>query len=509
MIETSSMSAAKTCLLWALAANCGLTVSVVQAQDQATFKTGTRLVEVQVVVRDKNGPVRDLTKDDFAVFDCKQANRDSRDPLALNTSCKGKRQVIQVFSRSIATAAAAGPSEMLPPGAVSNRHTSAVSGSATALLLDQLNAGFDNKGYERSQVAKLLQSLPPDEQVTVYSLGKRLHVLQGVTDPEKLIQAVTNLDDGYDLGVPGYVRDEITQDALEQIVRHLSGVRGRKNLIWVGGSGCSGTPASQERIMLLREANVSMYLVAIRTLVTGVSMNSRRGGTRFPMPDTLGRQKAIGDCAASTGGTGFGDASDVLPAVRRAEEDSASVYTLGFYPSESDLDGNPHELTVTVPRKISGSPGFEMHYRKEYLATPQVPVPPNGDLQAGLSEVLDSPIEASRIGLTAELKADHVDINVAFADIALQRQGDRWVGSFQIAMRNEVTASSGSIAVTNPVIRRVRLSLSDSEREAAARSSGYIVSLSLGAGSKDGRLGIAVVDSGTGAAGSLHLSLRQ
>ncbi len=33
------------------------------------FRSGTRLVEVEVVVRDKNGPVKGLTKDDFTLLD--------------------------------------------------------------------------------------------------------------------------------------------------------------------------------------------------------------------------------------------------------------------------------------------------------------------------------------------------------------------------------------------------------------------------------------------------------
>src|SRR5580658_545117 len=39
------------------------------AQPSATFKVGTKLVEVDVVARDKRGPATGLTKDDFTLLD--------------------------------------------------------------------------------------------------------------------------------------------------------------------------------------------------------------------------------------------------------------------------------------------------------------------------------------------------------------------------------------------------------------------------------------------------------
>src|ERR1700733_1957948 len=72
------------------------------AQDQPVIRVGTRLVEVDVVVRDKKGPVADLIKDDFSLFD------------------QGKPQRIAVFNLTAGRNLQDKP-EPLPPGAVSNR----------------------------------------------------------------------------------------------------------------------------------------------------------------------------------------------------------------------------------------------------------------------------------------------------------------------------------------------------------------------------------------------------
>src|SRR5271163_2774468 len=61
----------------------GLAAIAVSAGDVPqgpTINVSTRLVEVGVIARDKNGPVADLTKDDFVVLD------------------RGKPQKISVFS---------------------------------------------------------------------------------------------------------------------------------------------------------------------------------------------------------------------------------------------------------------------------------------------------------------------------------------------------------------------------------------------------------------------------
>src|SRR5215469_2928568 len=72
-----------------------------RAQDSPTFQVGTKLVQVDVIVRDAKGPVRDLKKEDFTLFD------------------KGKPQKIEVFSIRTTPAQPPPPSRQAP-GVVSN-----------------------------------------------------------------------------------------------------------------------------------------------------------------------------------------------------------------------------------------------------------------------------------------------------------------------------------------------------------------------------------------------------
>ncbi len=516
---------------------CGLPALLsalqIRAQEQSVFRVGTRLVEVDVVVRNKNGPVTGLTKDDFTVFDCREAERDSRDPLGLTTSCKGKRQPIQVFRAAAGVFRAAGgttspqPStatSALPPGAVSNRANGSGEPvtSATVLLLDQLNTSFDHKEYERSQAVKFLQSLQQNDRVAVYSLGKDLHLLQDFTDdPRKLVQAVTNLDSGLDLfpvyrgdpsiggGGGGFgsgafvgMYDGITLDAVKKIAQHLSGVPGRKNLVWIKETPQVALRFEDQReiLTLLREANIAVYPVMVRSLKSSGVFTMRATRPAPPgMPD-LGIQKAARDLGASLGGTGFADAADIAVAVRTAEQDSASAYTLGFYPAESDLDGTLHQLTVAVSRRAAAKGALELHYRTEYLATPKAP--PN---RTSLADVFESPLNATNIGLTAVAAPDHVNLTVNLADVQLKKQDDRWVGSLRLATRLEVN-NGGVITAATPVLATVSIRLTDQELRDRLPT-GLVLPLPIPPGDRTGSLRIVIQDATNGAAGSLRVSL--
>ena len=63
------MSRVSTVLALLALALGALAVSAQNAPQPPRIRVSTRLVQVDVIVRDKNGPVADLTKDDFVVLD--------------------------------------------------------------------------------------------------------------------------------------------------------------------------------------------------------------------------------------------------------------------------------------------------------------------------------------------------------------------------------------------------------------------------------------------------------
>ncbi|HKV28357.1 MAG TPA: VWA domain-containing protein, partial [Candidatus Acidoferrales bacterium] len=105
--------------------------------------------------------------------------------------------------------------------------------------------------------------------------------------------------------------------------------------------------------------------------------------------------------ADETGGQAFVNTNDLTGAIRKAVEDSAVTYTLGFYIEGSALDGKFHELKVDVKGR-----GLTVRYPKGYLAFPDTEATKNEN-QARIVTAVESPIESSAIPLKATV--DRVD----------------------------------------------------------------------------------------------------
>jgi VWFA-related protein len=524
------------CRLGVLAAVLGLS-ALGLAQDGPVFRAGTRLVQIDVVARDKHGPVSGLTKDDFELFVCDQEAGRPRDPFGTRTPCKGRRQEIQVFhAANEAPVPALPPAAAFPQGIVSNRFDSrgAPVSSATVVLLDRLNTAFDHTGYERTEIVKFLRSLRETDRVAVYFLGRKLHVIQDFTDdPEKLAHAIAGLDTGLDVfqmyagddslsqadesvrpgiaqvqgGVFGGLYDQITLDALRTIVRHMAGVPGRKNLVWLKETPQVALTAvsSRRALSLLRGNNIALYPVLVRG-VKSSGVFSMTGRFALPMPE-LRLWQATRDLGASTGGAGFTDAADLHDAINRAAEDSGNTYTLGFYPAESDLDGKLHQLTVALSRRIARKDRLELQYRNEYLAARQEPEGKNPDP----NDIFDSPLDATGIGLTAAPPPDqnvpgeyHLNLFVNLADVQLEPKGDQSVGSLRIAALLEPRPPGWKPA---PQILPINFRREELQ---TARGSGYAVEMQItGVDDRTSSIEIVVQDAVSGAAGSLRIPLRE
>jgi hypothetical protein len=194
--------------------------------------------------------------------------------------------------------------------------------------------------------------------------------------------------------------------------------------------------------------------------------------------------------AESTGGLGFFDTNDLRGSIEKAIEDTAVTYTLGFYPSETALDGTMHPLKVKVARK-----GVEVRYRDGYYALAAERDPPT------LEELRMDPLDATAIGLTAVARTTTgkpeqpaIEVGVTLRDLRLDHEADRWRGSFDLELYLEGQRKTS--------LRTITLDLSEEEFKSA-----YTISTPLPSGAA-GQLRIVVRDRTTGAAGSLRMPVK-
>lgn len=408
----------------------------------------TRLVRVDVIVRDKNGPVTGLTKDDFTIFD------------------RGKPQPISIFSVNIASsspepAQAALSAELLPANTFSNSSLvgAAAPRSVTVILLDNLNtlsdapAGWDDPhspekapfwaeynalANAKAHLTDFIQKLDPRDRVAIYGLGSSLSILCDFTsDRAQLLAILKNYDarsvtsrekaepggvrsnpdraglDGFNgsmdesaEGLAAITNEDRAQDtmtALQSIANRVASIPGRKNLVWLTSNlPFSGTALAR----ILSPAQIAAYPIDARGLLTrapiahpggdGFASSSRDAATIMTNAEPIGIE-TMRQLADQTGGEAFVNTNNITGAIRDAIEDSAVTYTLGFYIPRSALDGTFHELKVEVSRK-----DVTVRHAKGYFAIPQSDASKDQDM-AKMVSAIESPLESSAIPLRATL----------------------------------------------------------------------------------------------------------
>ncbi|MGA8153876.1 MAG: VWA domain-containing protein [Terriglobales bacterium] len=431
-----------------------------------TIRTSTQVVALDVVVTDSKGhPVKGLQQSDFTVAE------------------DGKTQSVRFF-REYAGAQPAAPSrqvtETLPPNVFSNQAQPAEPGAVTVVLLDLLNTSMADQSHAQAELVKFLKNKPKGSEFALCTLGDRLQMIQGFTQDGSILLAAAHskkaamrhrslLDSNtaqpiveagtataqsipsLDFFVQSIELQEsetrvldadrrmyITVDAFAQLARYLSGIPGRKNLVWLSGSFTLGispdttgqSPFIQARNYsdnlkkvsnLLAEAHVAVYPVDVQGLVTDplftatsndtlspLSMQgttptgpagsgSSSGGRRIAdttVPITvmqnqaeqfaltrMGERATMKQIAADTGGQAFYNTNDIAQAVNTAAEQGSNYYALSYTPANKRYDGGFRKVKVAV-----AGPKYHLAYRTGYYAVdPYAPVKPTRNLASSLA----------------------------------------------------------------------------------------------------------------------------
>jgi VWFA-related protein len=506
-----------------------------------TFPVSTRLVQVSVIVHDKDGAaIGDLKLEDFQLFE------------------DGKEQAIESFSvESDAGAAAAAATAAVAPNTFTNRES--VRGGVTVILLDRLNTDWADQAQAKKQVVKFLEQIQPGDRVGLYVLESDVvRVLHDFSaDTASLLKALARhrartsgelaaseerVFDSGDVEMDVFLRESTRQvaaefirmraqmscRALEAIAQHLAGVRGRKNLIWVssafpltfddpigrGGSADLSVRSFSDEVQratrALGDANIAVYPVDARGVIGAFAINpaaipstpdsgrTMRGAfttlsTSMPAIDT------IQTIAENTGGRAFHGTNDIGGAIRRAVDDARVTYLLGYSPSHARWDGRFREIKVKVRRA-----GAEVRHRRGYWALP--PQRDAGKSTRELAETLRSPLEATGIALSARVDADAITdagelslaIQIEARAVTLEKKGEVWEGSFALVIAQSNAAGRTWKAFDSSVDLRL-----PGEMRERLLAQGLVVNKKLSLREDAARVHVIVRDGASGATGSL------
>jgi VWFA-related protein len=436
-----------------------------------TIKVSTKAVVVDVVVTDSKGhPIKGLRQQDFQLAEDGKA-QDLRSFKEFSTGDEDQPKIAPAAAKVVASVPAPAPAPAkLPPNVFSNQTRTPDAGAVTLVLMDLLNTPSADQDFARQQLIKFLQSKPKNAQFALCTMsegananGSHLRLIQGFTQDENQLlaavrgkkgapraahwqagsegtaTAVTAVGDlaqagpmsgfqgllqvlqGMQVEQQGTDTDEragITIDSLMQLARYLSGIPGRKNVVWLSGSfpislvasAGSNSPSLDNRnytgsirrvTNLLADAQIALYPVDVRGLLGGAlgadSSGSMGGPTSIDPADfsattmttsngglpqgmqALAQEAAERDTltqfATATGGKAFYNSNGIREAIGTAYEQGSNYYTLSYSPANKAFDGKFRKIKVQLAEK-----GYTLHYRQGYFADDENAAAKDADL---------------------------------------------------------------------------------------------------------------------------------
>ena len=409
------------------------------------FSSQTILVQAPVIVTDKAGNhVHGLTKQNFHIFE------------------NGKEQKVATFEEIVAS------DQQLPvipprPGeftnlTLSDQHPRSI----TVIALDMLNTPFLSQANSRHELVRYLADNIDSKQVLALMIitSRGVKVVQGLTgDREQLIQLLkktggdltamlglgpdtqanaavgdvpelpTNLSRPFVAAAQATAHGDtlsaqvLQQQAIEQtlngfleIAWFLSGVPGRKSLIWATGGfpfeistaaqlpGGYLSPLYERTMQALDAAQISVYPIDARGLVGTDSSAAVVSSTGPELAHQVANRTqfqqslidTLNEFADITGGKAFYNTNDLASSFKRAADDGTSYYLVGYYLDTHNRNSGWRGLKVKLDRK-----DLDVRSREGFFVTKATM-----DLEAtrtsDLNFALTSPIEGTGVPLSVK-----------------------------------------------------------------------------------------------------------
>ena len=402
---SSAQTAIQTAIQNPVAQNPVQTTPAPAGQPPYTIETRVPLTIVDVTVTDAKGkPVHGLQQSDFTVLEDNQ-------PMHPNSFEEHRTD------QAPPPAASTLVQQTLPPNTFTNiTPTPPKPGPLFILLLDELNTPIQTQQQITQRMIDFVNKMQPGTQIAVFRLTTHLSILQGFTSDRELLKAALTSkknfaelspieDPGQEVPEPpapeppeavteregnhSAMQGQYTMAAMRQIARYVSGMPGRKNLVWftasfplqfppvsdpyafpgatMQGSVYDFADEMKSATDLMARAHVALYPVDARGLqylppmspcpVTSTTCMTNRANMVFGEHTTM---DAIAD---QTGGHAFYNTNGFTESAEQAIDAGSNFYTLTYTPTNQTLDTRFRTIKVTVSQ-----PNLHLTYRNGYYA---------------------------------------------------------------------------------------------------------------------------------------------
>ena len=397
-----------------------------------TFKLRVNLVQVRVVVRDKQGQlVEGLKKEDFLLYD--NGKLQAVTTFGVDTLKTRRERAEQAAKTQQASEGGEAPQLVAMPQRF------------LALVFDDIHLKMQDAATVRVAARKLIEGMTPTDRIGIYGtsgqmtteftsdkaaleqallqviprpklgnisdvtscpdvnhymadqyLNKSNHAILNIVATE-ILQCQFNNDErerpaAIQLAqvslqqalTAGDTDNDFTYRALEDVIRRLAGRPGEKVLVLAGPGFILSNSELQEMGVIDRanKANVTINTLDARGLYTpdvGGDISKRNTDTYqtagyktlYRTSEQSANSYVMMDFANGTGGTFFHNSNDLEGGLLRVGSAPEICYVLGFSPQNQKMDGKYHSIKVAMAGKVK----YELQARRGYFAPKKVDDP--------------------------------------------------------------------------------------------------------------------------------------
>jgi len=367
-----------------------------QQQQPFTIRVDTQLVVETVVVKDKDGKnLEGLIDKDFTVTEDGVPQTISvfqferlEDTPAPAPPAGAQQPAAEVVQPKI-------PTQITPPPPGDSRYRNR---RLLVLFFDLMNVSPADQLRAFTAADKFIrtQMKTPDLVAIMSFAAGSVKVLQDFTNDQEALFAVlekliypddndnatadTTAAFGQDTGEFNIFNTDRQLAALQTAVSMLKTVNEQKSLVYfAGGLRLNGTDNQAQLRATINAAirsNVAFFPVDARGLVATLPL----GDSTRPSPGGIGvfngnmamssitnfqrSQDSLYALASDTGGKALLDNNDLAAGIVQAEQAITSYYVIGYYPSNTNLDGKFRRVKITLKE----TPTAKLDYRQGYYA---------------------------------------------------------------------------------------------------------------------------------------------